>query len=178
MLRKLMLMGVGVLLSGIPVRVFAQDQPKDLAPPQLPPARKIPGITVADDHPLGCVECHVNYAEMNLDVRFSTLVRQWNEAVDPSLLAKAQASAPRGVILRGRHPVMKSGFDNVPAKCLTCHGRESKKAPPFARMLHMIHLTGGEANHFLTMYQGECTYCHKLDAKTGQWAVPSAPEKR
>lgn len=176
MLRKLML--VGVLLSGIPAALFAQEQPKEAGPPQAPPARKIPGITVADDHPLACVECHVNYPGMNLDVRFSTLIRRWNDTVDPALLAKAQASAPAGMNLRGKHPALTSGFDNIPAKCLTCHGRESKQAPPFTRMTHMIHLTGGDANHFLTLYQGECTYCHKLDVTTGQWAIPSAPEKQ
>ena len=178
MLRKLTLIGFGILLSGIPARAIAQGQPKDPSPsPQLPPARKIPGITVADDRPLACVECHVNYVDMKLDARFSTLVTQWTEKVDTALLAKAQASAPRGMTLRGKHPVLTSGFDDIPGKCLTCHKRDSDEAPPFAQMLHAIHLTGGEANHFLTVYQGECTYCHKLDAKSGRWRIPSAPEK-
>jgi hypothetical protein len=44
-------------------------------------------------------------------------------------------------------------------------------------MMHVIHLTGGEENHFLTAYQGECTSCHKLNTTTGQWTTPSAPEK-
>ena len=44
-------------------------------------------------------------------------------------------------------------------------------------MIHEIHLTGGDTNHFLTMFQGECTLCHKLDAKSGAWAIPSGPER-
>ncbi|HEY4956131.1 MAG TPA: hypothetical protein VII02_14730, partial [Gemmatimonadaceae bacterium] len=90
---------------------------------------------------------------------------------------KAQASAPTGVILQGKHPRTKGAFNNIPAQCLVCHRKDSRRAPPFARMLHMIHLTGGDENHFLTIYQGECTGCHKLDLSTGRWTIPSAPEK-
>jgi hypothetical protein len=44
-------------------------------------------------------------------------------------------------------------------------------------MMHAMHLTGGEKNPFLTMYQGECTLCHKLDGRTGAWTIPSGTEK-
>jgi len=29
----------------------------------------------------------------------------------------------------------------------------------------------------MTLFQGECTHCHKLDAMTGKWSMPSGPEK-
>ncbi len=45
--------------------------------PPMPPARKIPGITAPDTHPGACVDCHIVYKEMNLDARFSTLVKGW-----------------------------------------------------------------------------------------------------
>jgi hypothetical protein len=45
-----------------------------------------------------------------------------------------------------------------------------------ARMAHPVHLTGGDENHFMTLFQGECTHCHKLDRATGAWSIPSAPE--
>jgi hypothetical protein len=36
---------------------------------------------------------------------------------------------------------------------------------------------GRVRNHFLALFHGECTLCHKLDAKSGAWAIPSGPEK-
>ena len=140
-------------------------------------ARKIPGITTLDSYPNACVDCHVNHPEINVDPRFSTLMKEWSERVDPKLLAKAQASAPEGLVLRGKHPTSENVLASIPAKCLVCHDKQSTTSPPFARLMHSIHLVGGEENHFLTVYQGECTHCHKLDVMTGQWAIPSAPGK-
>lgn len=60
---------------------------------------------------------------------------------------------------------------------VTCYGSGSKMAPPFSQMLHAIHLSGGEKNSFLTMFQGECTYCHKLDLVTGRWTIRSGAER-
>jgi hypothetical protein len=144
----------------------------------MPPARKIPGITAPDTHPAGCVDCHINYVDMKLDARFSTLMKSWAAGVPPALVSHAKGAAPAGLAITGKHPAVAAGsFKNIPGSCLVCHGKASKVAPPFARMIHEIHLTGGDKNHFLTMFQGECTLCHKLDAKSGAWAIPSGPEK-
>jgi len=143
-----------------------------------PPARKIPGITAPDAFPNACVDCHLNYAEMQMDTRFSTLLQRLCEKVEPGLLAKAQAAAPKALMLEGQHPEVGDIFDNVPASCLSCHGEGSETSPPFSKMIHAIHLTGGEANHFLTLFQGECTHCHKLDQATGLWTIPSGAEKK
>ncbi|HEX6853443.1 MAG TPA: hypothetical protein VF139_18755 [Candidatus Polarisedimenticolaceae bacterium] len=142
-----------------------------------PAARKIPGINAEDPFPNGCVDCHLNYADKKLDTRFGTLLRQWGEKVEPSLLEKARAAAPSGLTLAGRHPEASGSVASVPGKCLACHGRTSKMAPPFAGMIHAIHLTGGEQNPYLTVFQGECTHCHKLDLASGRWRLPSAPER-
>src|SRR5512136_348981 len=72
--------------------------------PPLPPARSIPAINAEDKFPRACVDCHVNQPDINLDVRLSTLMAQWNEKVNPALLAKAQAAAPEGLVLKGKHP--------------------------------------------------------------------------
>lgn len=146
-------------------------------PPPPRPARKIPGINAEDRFPHACVDCHIDYVEMKMDTRFSTMMKQWSEKVSPSLLEKAQAAAPEGVTLRGRHPAMPGLLSNIPAKCLPCHGKSSKTAPPFAKLMHLIHLTGDEENHFMTVFQGECTDCHKLDLPSGEWSIPSAPER-
>ena len=172
MIKWLTLCGGVLYVSFVAHLTYGQTQ--EHAPP---PARKIPGITAEDRYPHACVDCHINYVDLKLDTRFSTMLRQWGEKVTPQLLAKAQASAPAGVTLIGKHPVISGALNDIPAMCLDCHGKSSKTAPPFASMMHSIHLSGGEQNHFLTMFQGECTYCHKLDLPSGRWTIPSAPER-
>jgi hypothetical protein len=162
------------------VAVMGQTAPKGAqggTPAGLPPPRAIPGITAKDQFPRACVDCHLNYPEQKMDARFSTFMKQWTQKVEPQLLAKAAASAPPGVKLKGQHPAVLGALKNIPTACLMCHGRTSTMAPPFARMLHAIHLTGGKDNHFLTVFQGECTHCHKLNAATGAWSLPSGPER-
>jgi len=164
-------------LTLLPGAGTAFAQPPAGAPP-MPPARKIPGITAPDTHPGACVDCHIVYKEMNLDARFSTLAKGWTTQVTPALLAYAKGAAPAGLTITGRHPAIPAaGFENIPGFCLACHGKASKVAPPFSRMLHEVHLSGGDENHFLTLFQGECTLCHKLNTKTGAWTIPSGPEK-
>jgi hypothetical protein len=138
-----------------------------------PAARKIPGITVKDAYARACVDCHTGRPDM--PAALSVIIKQWGTKVDPSLLAKAQASAPKGMTLKGKHIV--AAVKDVPAACLKCHAKGSKIAPAFAMMMHTIHLTGGEANSFLTTFQGECTHCHKLNTTSGEWSIPSGPEK-
>lgn len=145
--------------------------------PAPPPARQIPGINAEDPYPGGCVDCHIVYPEMNMDTRFSTLLKEWAEQVEPGLLAKAQSSAPAGITLSGKHPAASGSTGDVPASCLKCHGKSSKKAPPFARLIHRLHLVGGEENNFMTVFQGQCTYCHKMQLATGEWSLPSGAEK-
>ncbi len=145
---------------------------------QEPPAAglpSIPGITSTDPFPMACVSCHVVLPD-GTDVRISTLVERWTVEVDPTLLAQARSSAPTGLVLTGRHPEVADALVDIPAGCLSCHGRTAELAPPFARLVHRIHFTGGSGNHFLTMFQGTCTYCHKLDEETGAWSIPGGPE--
>jgi hypothetical protein len=142
-----------------------------------PVARKIPGINAPDAYPKACVDCHVN--KPPVDHRLGTLLQQWTAGkVDPALLATVQASAPASLKLKGRHPDAADALDDVPAACADCHSEDSKKAPPLAGMVHRIHLVGGDKNHFMTEYQGECTDCHKFDAAKGTWSMPSGPEKK
>lgn len=144
---------------------------------KLPPARKIPGLNADDKFLNGCVDCHINMPDIKQDERISTLMSQWNEKVELKLLKKAQAVASAGVMLRGIHPPAPASLKNIPAACATCHSKTSRTAPPLAALLHTIHLTGEDENHFLTIFQGECTHCHKMNAVTGVWTMPSGPEK-
>lgn len=164
---------VSILLSASVLS--ASENPEGGGAP--PPARRIPGINANDPFPQGCVDCHINYVEMKMDTRFVTLLGRWTEDVEAELLAKAQSSAPDGLTLTGKHPPSTDALKDVPAGCLACHGKNSEKAPPFSRLIHRIHLVGGEQNHFMTLFQGECTFCHKMNTATGAWSVPSAPER-
>lgn len=142
-----------------------------------PAARKVPGVNAPDAFPRGCVDCHVS--KPGLDARLSSQLARWTAGkVDAGLLAQAQGAAPAGLKLKGKHPDAEDALTDIPVGCQDCHSDDSKKAPPLARLVHRIHLTGGDQNHFLTEYQGECTHCHKLDAKTGAWSMPSGAEKK
>lgn len=180
-----LLAAAAIALLCVPGPAVAATQaaaPTPAAAPAAKPAapqaaRKVPGINAADPYPKGCVDCHVNRPQM--DARLSTQMQQWTGGkVNPALLATVQGSAPAGLKLKGRHPDAEDAFDDVPASCADCHSEDSKKAPPLAGMVHRIHLAGGDKNHFMTEFQGECTYCHKLDAATGAWSMPSGPEKK
>jgi hypothetical protein len=175
MVRKLMLLGIALSVFFSVLLAHGQEQEQN-APP-MPPARKIPGIVIEDPYPRACVDCHINYVDMKMDTRLSTLMKLWSEGAEPTLVAKAQASAPEGLTLKGKHPNAAAALKNVPAGCIVCHKKGSSTAPPFAEMIHAIHLVGGEENHYLTIFQGECTYCHKLDLNTGRWSMPSGPEQ-
>jgi len=111
-----------------------------------------------DAYPRGCVDCHAKPEN-----RIGVLLQKPNAA----LAAKLQPIASKGVKLSGKHPNVAFALKDIPAKCKSCHNTMSKTAPLFPRMMHIIHLTDG---------QGECTNCHKFNATTGDWAVPSAAE--
>jgi hypothetical protein len=163
---------IAVLLAFFPNVGMTENDPK-----QLPPARQIPGLTVEDKFPNGCVDCHINMPDIKQDERISTLMSRWNKNVEAKLLKKAQAVASADVTLKGIHPPASGSLKNIPAACTTCHSKTSRTAPPFAALLHAIHLTGGNDNHFLTIFQGECTHCHKMNVTTGVWTMPSGQEK-
>jgi hypothetical protein len=144
-----------------------------------PEPRVVPGLTGEDTHPGACVDCHVDYPERGMDARLSVQLARWRRGeVEPRLLRQARASAPPGAAIEGRHPEASDSLGDIPGACLECHGTDAHEAPPFARLIHLVHLDGGAQNHFMTVFQGECTHCHKLDARTGQWIVPSGPEAR
>jgi hypothetical protein len=143
---------------------------------QAPAIRQIPGITAKDVYPNGCVDCHV--AGKDGDMRMSTGMAKWTSAVPAALVEMSRASSADPSKIKGKHPPMPNVKANVPQTCLSvCHKKGSTFAPPFARLLHAIHLLRGSKNRFMTAHQGECTHCHKLDQKTGTWKVASGAEK-
>jgi len=122
------------------------------------------------DKPSACVVCHTKTADG--DHSMSAIIAGMVKGVDAKLLAKAQAAAPEGATLKGKHMNVASMVKSVPDGCVKCHNDKSKMAPPMGRMLHMIHLTG-EDNHFAKL--GTCTSCHSLDEKTGVQSITNGP---
>jgi nitrate/TMAO reductase-like tetraheme cytochrome c subunit len=113
------------------------------------PPRAIPGITAKDTFPAGCVDCHVKERRV-------------------SVLLKAPT-------MKKKHPpVVTKG---IPASCMKCHSATSKIIPPFAPLMHRLHLGKGDASQFVIQFGGECTHCHKLNKTTGAWSVPAGAEK-
>lgn len=111
-------------------------------------------------------------------MRISALMATWTSEVPVALTEKARAASVDASKIKGKHPAMANVKANVPQTCLVgCHKPGSTIAPPFAQLMHVIHLVGGTGNRFLTANQGECTHCHKLDQKTGAWKVASSREK-
>jgi hypothetical protein len=142
-----------------------------------PKLSDIPGITTPDRTPNACVNCHKNYPEMKRDFRLTAILAGWKNGTDPDIFEKARACAPVGVTLKGKHPDVSELIKIIPNDCLMCHSRNSSSAPPFAKLLHAIHLVGGEENGFLARAGGTCTSCHKLNQKTGTWGLGSGEEK-
>lgn len=138
--------------------------------------RPIPGVTAPDPFPNACIDCHAVYPDRDLDVRISTLLSRWREGVEPRMLMLAQGLGPVDLRLQGRHPDAAEALASIPDACASCHERQPQRAPPFAPLLHAIHFTGGLQNHFISNFNGECTFCHKLNAETGRWSIPSLPE--
>lgn len=116
---------------------------------EAPEVPEIPGITVPDPKPGGCNDCH----------------RKVDETRDYTL-----AAGLRAMIAAKTHPkVSERLMVELPKQCLTCHQEGGKH--PFSEVLHRAHLVGGAKNPFITRYQGQCTYCHSLDPKTGKMTV-------
>jgi len=134
---------------------------------------EIPGITMPDRFPNACVDCHKAYPDKKMDFRLTSVLRKWEKEVDPEFLSKGQAAAPAGVTLTGKHPDVQEDVKTIPTDCLKCHASDSKQAPPFSRLLHLIHLENEKDNHFLAKYGGQCTHCHKLDTRSGRWGLGS-----
>jgi len=122
--------------------------------------------TAADEKTSACVACHTG------DMAFSTLIAAWAKGADAKLVAKAQAAAPEGVTLKGKHMNVASMVKSVPDGCIKCHNDKSKTAPAMNKLMHMIHLTGDD-NKFAKA--GTCVSCHTLNTATGEQSINCGP---
>ena len=165
---------LGVVLMLILTILYQVNAAENQATPS---PRDIPGITADDMFPSGCVSCHLNFIDRNMDTRISTSLTKWTEKIEPKLVEIAQAASSNGVVLAGKHPSAAESLADIPKACIECHSSMPQNAPDFSQMVHLIHLTGGQENHYIAIFQGECTHCHKFNPNTGKWFLPSGTEK-
>jgi len=115
---------------------------------------------------------------MNLDVRISTLMAGWTNEVNSALLKRIRTLMPEGSKLKRQHPTLSAAdLQDIPGACVKCHAESTTQTASLGPMMHVIHLGGVRDGHFLSIFQGDCTHCHKLDMSTGKWRMPSGPER-
>jgi hypothetical protein len=110
----------------------------------------LPGITVKDPYPNGCVDCHTG---------------QGGKAP----LVNAELANLSG------HPKVDTIVKILPKDCLICHNGKGR-APQFNLAMHLVHFNKPAENAFVTAYKGACLNCHSLDASTGEMSVKSGPK--
>ncbi len=135
----IVILAVGLPLAGLVLTAAGGDAPF------------LPGLTDKDDHPNGCVSCHVNVGP-NKDYRLN------------AELAK-----------NPKHPKIDKVVKVVPNDCAICH-KEGAKVGVLSLIAHKNHYANAKENAFVTNYQGACLNCHSLDPATGAMTVKSGPK--
>jgi len=150
--------------------VACAEQPDRVAIPS------VPGLTSPDTHPEACVSCHIRMDDIGVDARLSVALGEWERSVPAKVMKIAEDAMGSAKDLKGQHPSVALPLEDVPFSCISCHAATSS-APPFGRLIHLAHYRGGDENHFLSIFRGECTLCHKMDPTTGVWRIPRGSEK-
>ena len=120
---------------------------------QAKPKPFLPGLTVADEHPNGCVDCHKNQGE-GKDYRLNVSLAQ----------------------IKG-HPKIDAIVKKLPDNCAICHKAAGKVSPLEHHTAQGPLREGVEKNPFVQVYQGACLNCHKLDAASGKLTMKSSAEE-
>ncbi|MFQ6117746.1 MAG: hypothetical protein ACE5LQ_05700 [Candidatus Bipolaricaulia bacterium] len=118
---------------------------------------QLPGITVEDPKPAGCVDCHKPRPDIGQDFRLSVELQGIEGHPDISGMVATQ---------------------EIPGLCMTCHTEQFK---PLSNIVHKKHFEFEKdplENHFIASYQGQCLYCHKLELETGEMTVKSGLEEQ
>ncbi len=107
------------------------------------------GITVKDEHPNGCIDCHVKVDEER-DYRLNIEVKKFEK----------------------KHPPIDKMVKKVPDDCLKCH-KEGSKSGALGEKVHKDHFSNPKENVFVANYNGDCLNCHTLDLNTGVMSFKS-----
>ena len=127
-----------LILGGALALTFAQDTPP------------LSGITIEDEHPNGCIDCHRDAGEGN-DYRL-------NVSLDEA-----------------GHPNVSAMIKKVPGDCGICH-KAGTPLGGMSELSHKAHFEEPSENHFVTAYNGECLACHSLNSATGEVTMKSGPK--
>jgi hypothetical protein len=111
---------------------------------------KLSGITIKDEHPNGCVDCH----------------KVAGEGQDYRLNVELAAAG---------HPDISKIVKTVPEDCAMCH-KTGAKAGALNTQAHHLHYVNPDENHFIAYYFGDCLACHALNVATGEMSVKSGPK--
>ena len=110
----------------------------------------LPGLTVADQYPKGCVDCHKAFG--GKDFRLN-----------------------RGLAaIEGHDDMGDDVIRNVPQDCMKCH-TDGGDAEPLGDSLHRIHFGNPDKNVFVVHQQGNCLYCHHINPESGEMTIKSGP---
>jgi hypothetical protein len=143
MRKKRVLVIGGLAAAGIVVAVIC------LAAATAADTALLPGITVEDAFPRGCVDCHK--VSGGQDLRVNAMLRKI-----------------------GEHPDVGSSMASLPGDCAQCH-KKGGAAPMINLVMHRAHYKDAKG-YFVTGYKGACLNCHALNQKTGEVGVKSGPK--
>ncbi|MCF6335227.1 MAG: hypothetical protein L3J12_05770 [Spirochaetales bacterium] len=140
-MKKILLMGFfAVLLVTIPA-IWVTATSSDVF---------LPGITVDDTAPNGCVDCHTNKGD-GQDYRLNiSLAKEGHVKIDAMV-------------------------KTLPNDCMLCH-KDGSKAKALSIQVHEAHYGEEDESHFISNYQGSCLQCHSLDTTTWEMSVKSGPK--
>ncbi len=111
---------------------------------------ELAGITVEDEHPNACVDCHAQ--SDSGDHRLNVALKEMED-----------------------HPDITRIVRNLPADCAMCH-KANMPAGGLSEVVHMAHYANPDENHFVASYNGECLACHALNTSTGVMSNKSGPK--
>ena len=110
----------------------------------------LPGVTVTDEHPNGCVDCHKVSGSNDYRLNVS--------------LAEIEG-----------HPKIDAIVKNLPQDCMMCH-KAGTTAGPLSDIAHRNHYSNPANNAFITTYKGACLNCHSINPGSGKMALKSGPK--
>ena len=110
----------------------------------------LPGVTVTDKHPNGCVDCHKAFGDKDYRLKMG--------------LAKIEG-----------HTEMDTIVKNLPQDCMKCHKADSSTGY-LGDIAHRDHYGNPSKNVFIIVYKGDCLNCHGIDPESGKTTLKDGPK--
>jgi hypothetical protein len=104
-------------------------------------------VAAADDHPNGCVSCHVK-GDGAEDIRLNVIL--------------AELGHGRG----GERTKL------IPTGCNRCHAPDGDgTAGAIQKLVHAVHYESPTENAYMLKYGGDCRDCHNVDGPSGKATI-------